>query len=183
MSLYIFHVSTTLHCHHLHDPVISVHIARRVAHLHAQHIPIPSRLSPVPMQNGQPCPILLHNLTSWYQLARKISMRDTMQQMRLDALQIQSTAFQNELIWLRTYLAELASPIVFCHQDLQEGNILWSPHPAHGHPSPNDIPDVYYERIAPQQHVPHEQIQCHIIDFEYAAYNYRGFDLVSTHNV
>ena len=29
-----------------------------------------------------------------------------------------------EMGWMRQYLAQLKSPVVFCHNDLQEGNIL-----------------------------------------------------------
>lgn len=31
---------------------------------------------------------------------------------------------KQELRWLRNYLSGVHSPVVFCHNDLQEGNIL-----------------------------------------------------------
>ncbi|CAB0016889.1 unnamed protein product [Nesidiocoris tenuis] len=52
----------------------------------------------------------------------------------------------------RSHLSKVPSPVVFCHNDLQQGNILRH----------NTCP----EKIV-------------IIDFEYCAYNYRGFDLAN----
>ena len=48
------------------------------------------------------------------------------------------------------------SPVVFCHNDLQEGNILHTRTSAH-EPGRDVI----------------------LIDYEYCAYNYRGFDLAN----
>src|SRR5699024_10152436 len=55
------------------------------------------------------------------------------------------------------------SPIVFCHNDLQEGNILL----------PSD------EKISTLKSTKLHHFENHIvfIDFEFCAYNYRGFDL------
>ncbi|XP_059190587.1 choline/ethanolamine kinase-like [Centropristis striata] len=58
-----------------------------------------------------------------------------------------------ELESLRTLLAATPSPVVFCHNDVQEGNILILEEP-----DPNST-----ERLM-------------LIDFEYSSYNYRGFD-------
>jgi thiamine kinase-like enzyme len=46
-------------------------------------------------------------------------------------------------------LKETHSPVVFCHNDLQENNILYNK----------------------------EREELHFIDFEYAKYNHRGFDI------
>jgi len=51
--------------------------------------------------------------------------------------------------WLRAYLTQLRSPVVFCHNDLQEGNILIRENAASAE-----------EKLV-------------IIDFEYCSYNYR----------
>jgi choline/ethanolamine kinase len=51
------------------------------------------------------------------------------------------------------------SPVVFSHNDLQEGNILL-PNSAKNDPNGNDLGLVF-------------------IDFEYASYNYRGFDFAN----
>ena len=64
-------------------------------------------------------------------------------------------ALESELEWMRQYLGQLKSPVVFCHNDLQEGNILIRE---------NAAPAV--EKLV-------------IIDFEYSSYNFRGFDLAN----
>lgn len=53
------------------------------------------------------------------------------------------------------FLAKTASPILFCHNDLQEGNILFM-----------DGPGSKEENMV-------------FIDYEYCAYNYRGFDIAN----
>ncbi|XP_023284081.1 choline/ethanolamine kinase-like [Seriola lalandi dorsalis] len=58
-----------------------------------------------------------------------------------------------ELESLRALLAATPSPVVFCHNDVQEGNILM---------------------LEERDHSPVEKLM--LIDFEYSSYNYRGFD-------
>ena len=57
--------------------------------------------------------------------------------------------------WMRQYLEQLKSPVVFCHNDLQEGNIL-----------------IREKAVSREEKLV-------IIDFEYCSYNYRGFDLAN----
>ncbi|CAN9499218.1 unnamed protein product [Ophioblennius macclurei] len=59
-----------------------------------------------------------------------------------------------ELDSLRALLAATPSPVVFCHNDVQEGNILI---------------------LDNKDHTSKERLM--LIDFEYSSYNYRGFDL------
>ncbi|CAG2100172.1 unnamed protein product [Medioppia subpectinata] len=63
--------------------------------------------------------------------------------------------FRRELRWLRRVLPECGSPVVFAHNDLTYGNIL----------IPDD-PLAYEDGLL-------------AIDYEFAAYNYRGFDFGS----
>ena len=58
------------------------------------------------------------------------------------------SVFFNELDNLTIFLESIQSPVVFCHNDAQEGNIM------------------YDEKKGTIQ----------LIDYEYGAYNYRGFD-------
>eukprot|EP00457_Paulinella_chromatophora_P008263 gb/GEZN01008294.1/.p1 GENE.gb/GEZN01008294.1/~~gb/GEZN01008294.1/.p1 ORF type:complete len:429 (-),score=54.50 gb/GEZN01008294.1/:80-1366(-) len=60
--------------------------------------------------------------------------------------------FSSEIIWLRSILCALSSPIVLCHNDAQALNLL-----SDGQPH-----------------------SLRLIDFEYANYNFRGFDLANT---
>ncbi|KAK6320123.1 hypothetical protein J4Q44_G00092300 [Coregonus suidteri] len=54
---------------------------------------------------------------------------------------------------VRVLLAATPSPVVFCHNDVQEGNILM---------------------LEDRDHASTEKLM--LIDFEYSSYNYRGFD-------
>lgn len=60
---------------------------------------------------------------------------------------------------------EVSSPVVFCHNDMQEGNILLR--------NDRDEP-VDLNHITPGDLV--------IIDFEYCCYNHRGFDIANHFN-
>jgi len=60
-----------------------------------------------------------------------------------------------EMEWMRQYLAPLKSPVVFCHNDMQEGNIL------------------IREKATTRED------KLVIIDYEYCSYNYRGFDVAN----
>ncbi|XP_058841888.1 choline/ethanolamine kinase-like [Acipenser ruthenus] len=59
-----------------------------------------------------------------------------------------------EMESLRALLESTASPVVFCHNDVQEGNILM---------------------LADRDPSSKEKLM--LIDFEYSSYNYRGFDI------
>ncbi|XP_039617443.1 choline/ethanolamine kinase [Polypterus senegalus] len=61
---------------------------------------------------------------------------------------------QDEMKILRAMLEATPSPVVFCHNDVQEGNILM---------------------LANQDVSSSEKLM--LIDFEYSSYNYRGFDI------
>ncbi|XP_054160921.1 choline/ethanolamine kinase-like [Oppia nitens] len=63
--------------------------------------------------------------------------------------------FTTEIKWLKEFLLSCNSPTVFAHNDLQEGNILL--------PEKSSV-DNFDDTIV-------------FIDFEFCAYNYRGFDL------
>ncbi|CAG0881238.1 unnamed protein product [Darwinula stevensoni] len=63
--------------------------------------------------------------------------------------------FPAEVTWLRKFLVEVQSPVVFSHNDLQEGNLL---------ALRDECGDI--SRIV-------------LIDFEYCAYNYRAFDIAN----
>lgn len=55
---------------------------------------------------------------------------------------------------LRCLLESTQSPVVFCHNDLQEGNILL---------------------LSVKENIEKQKLM--LIDFEYSSYNYRGFDI------
>ncbi|GLV36965.1 uncharacterized protein CBL_02202 [Carabus blaptoides fortunei] len=64
--------------------------------------------------------------------------------------------FAKELSWLKKIIGLQPSPVVFCHNDFQEGNILME-----------------------EENNNQEQPKLVLIDFEYCSYNYRGFDIAN----
>uniref|UniRef100_A0A0K0ES68 Choline/ethanolamine kinase n=1 Tax=Strongyloides stercoralis TaxID=6248 RepID=A0A0K0ES68_STRER len=75
---------------------------------------------------------------------------------------------KNELDYVEKCLIKSNSPIVFCHNDLQEGNILLSDE--YELSKEGELKKIY-------NNIEESQIQpFFVIDYEYASYNYRGFD-------
>ncbi|XP_037745435.1 choline/ethanolamine kinase isoform X1 [Chelonia mydas] len=68
--------------------------------------------------------------------------------------QLKAYNLQKEMGSLRELLESTPSPVVFCHNDVQEGNILL---------------------LAGRESHPSDKLM--LIDFEYSSYNYRGFDI------
>ncbi|KAG7333201.1 hypothetical protein KOW79_003336 [Hemibagrus wyckioides] len=68
--------------------------------------------------------------------------------------QLMSYNLPQEMENLRCLLESTQSPVVFCHNDLQEGNILL---------------------LSGRENMEKQKLM--LIDFEYSSYNYRGFDI------
>ncbi|KAK0396791.1 hypothetical protein QR680_001857 [Steinernema hermaphroditum] len=81
-----------------------------------------------------------------------------------------------EINYLRTMIRKSTSSVAFCHNDLQEGNILL-PKASSGNirmPSvSDDAPDNMLTAFNPADP------RLVLIDFEYASYNYRAFDFAN----
>ncbi|XP_046383103.1 choline/ethanolamine kinase-like isoform X2 [Ischnura elegans] len=75
--------------------------------------------------------------------------------------------FADEVDWLKKQVKKLSSPVVFCHNDMQEGNILLREEETAETKAAN--------QLSPSRH--HSNMV--IIDFEYCSYNYRGFDIAN----
>jgi choline/ethanolamine kinase len=133
-----FYRGRTLHCKDLREPEISVKIAAGMAKLHTLNIPL-----------DKTQPRLFLNLTKWLRIARTLSVptiKSSRSQQHFTMEQI-----GNEVQFLLRALPLVNSPILFCHNDLQEGNIIYDD----------------------------DRALVQIIDYEYSAYNYRGFDLAN----
>lgn len=108
--------------------------------------------------------------------------------------------FRGEVNWLRNVIEKAAYPVVFCHNDLQEGNILlrqrdFTPmdkpaevdhdnnalSPLHvtigGQPKKRSVVDN--GESSELDEMRNEKPELMIIDFEYCAYNYRAFDIAN----
>ncbi|XP_041444330.1 choline/ethanolamine kinase isoform X2 [Xenopus laevis] len=68
--------------------------------------------------------------------------------------QLKSFCLEEEMQNLKVLLRSTASPVVFCHNDVQEGNILL---------------------LSSRSSSASDRLM--LIDFEYSSYNYRGFDI------
>lgn len=124
----------------LSDPEISAEIATKLARFHQMVMPF----------NKEPKWLFgtidkYMNQVMSLKFVREAHVKKYNKLMRLD--------LPAELESLRKLLAATPSPVVFCHNDVQEGNILM---------------------LEGRDHTSTEKLM--LIDFEYSSYNYRGFD-------
>ncbi|KAL6724443.1 hypothetical protein Aduo_019334 [Ancylostoma duodenale] len=82
-----------------------------------------------------------------------------------------------ELDHLRTMISKSKSPVTFCHNDLQEGNILL-PKASSGNIRLPSLCDEAPGGLSLAAFNPADP-RLVLIDFEYASYNYRGFDFAN----
>ncbi|KAJ2808731.1 hypothetical protein H4R20_000676 [Coemansia guatemalensis] len=171
--------STTLGKDDIRDPSTSKHIARRMSELHSlvsyyrpfNHVSTESRISPKnrssalprsksavfnhrPSESTKNIPELWRNVDSWMRLVREKWQRICKvchsSTLCMDILD-NWTRVEQAAVKLRTLVDASESPVVFAHDDLQYGNILRL----------KDTGELV------------------VVDFEYAGYNYRGFDIAN----
>lgn len=123
------------------DPVISLKVAEKMAAVHAMNVPI----SKEPRW-------MWDTINKWLTSLEAIAIDIT----NPIGQRFVSKHLRGEAEFLREYLSKIYSPVVFCHNDLQQGNILIR----------EDSIDSMEPNIV-------------FIDFEYCSYNYRGFDLAN----
>jgi len=129
-----FHVGRTLKCKDLSNPKISIKIAESLVILHSLDLSIPRECH------------LPKNLMKWLGIARSLNIP------RVSSLKspvvYSFDEFEQQVHWLLSILPRVHSPMVFSHNDLQEGNLI----------------------------LDEENDKLQVIDYEYSAYNFRGFD-------
>lgn len=130
-----------LKTHELRDSRLSMLIAEKMAQVHAMNVPI----------NKEPR-WLWDTISRWLQNVDESNLKENKPNNPLEE-KLYKYDLHAEMIWLRGFLTKLRSPVVFCHNDMQEGNILLR------------------EDSAEPKLV--------LIDFEYCSYNYRGFELAN----
>ncbi|KAK0151953.1 Choline kinase alpha [Merluccius polli] len=124
----------------LSEPSISAEIAAKVARFHGMQMPF----------NKEP-KWLLGTIDRYMDQVMKLKFtRETHVKKYNKLMKFNLPA---ELDSLRQLLAVTPSPVVFCHNDVQEGNIL---------------------KLEGRDPTSTERLM--LIDFEYSSYNYRGFD-------
>ncbi|XP_054724032.1 choline/ethanolamine kinase-like isoform X2 [Uloborus diversus] len=132
-------------CDELKDPELSATIARKLAKVHTLNVPI----------NKEPT-WLFEKMENWVKFAKNdVRIECIKDDVRVLASQLLSQDFEGEFSWLKSVLTKVKSPVLFCHNDLQEGNILVP-----------ERADSGEDKIV-------------FIDFEYCSYNFRGFDLAN----
>ncbi|NXC10926.1 CHKB kinase, partial [Orthonyx spaldingii] len=132
--------SRRLRTEDLRDPAVSGEIAVKMSRFHGMVMPFNKE------------PKWLFGTMEWY--LKQISELTFPEQAQLEKLeQLRGYNLEQEMRSLRDLLESTPSPVVFCHNDVQEGNILLLA----GREGSSD--------------------RLMLIDFEYSSYNYRGFDL------
>ncbi|XP_069691053.1 choline/ethanolamine kinase-like [Periplaneta americana] len=132
----------------LSDPVLSQLVAQKLAQIHMMDVPI----------NKEPR-WLWDTMNRWLDSIQDFtSLKHEDPVSKTRANKLMSYSLRLELDWLKEFLVSIRSPVVFCHNDLQEGNILLR---LDGEESQVSQPELV------------------VIDFEFCSYNYRGFDFAN----
>ncbi|XP_029439072.1 choline kinase alpha isoform X2 [Rhinatrema bivittatum] len=133
--------SRKLETEELHLPELSAEIAGKLAHFHGMKMPF----------NKEP-KWLFGTMEKYLNQVLKIKFSRESHVRKLNKLLSYDLPQEMETLW--SVLEATYSPVVFCHNDCQEGNILL----LEGRESS-------------------EKQKLMLIDFEYSSYNYRGFDI------
>ncbi|XP_066959984.1 choline/ethanolamine kinase isoform X4 [Macrobrachium rosenbergii] len=130
----------------LGDRELSPLIASKMARIHALNVPISKEPS-----------WLWNTMEKWLKSGQELFSKkpniDGIPEHILD--RVKKFNYRKEIDYLRKIIAKVQSPVVFSHNDMQEGNIL----------------------LNTQGKTPDDRLS--IIDFEYCSYNYRGFDIAN----
>ncbi|KAM3956056.1 choline/ethanolamine kinase isoform 1-T1 [Aphomia sociella] len=181
------------------DPAISMKIAEKMAAIHSMDVP----LSKEPNW-------LWKTMAKWLKTVREERLSGTNngknEQEQLVIKRLKCVDYEKEIEWLKKFIATIDSPVVFCHNDLQRGNILLLEDEVQ--PTDEDVSvfvQTYntdspksnkennhtkgYETLSQFEDNTSDSIMSHmsdsgepklvLIDFEYCAYNYRGFDMAN----
>ncbi|XP_038612029.1 choline/ethanolamine kinase, partial [Tachyglossus aculeatus] len=133
--------SRRLQTQELREPGVSREIAEKMARFHGMEMPF----------NKEPL-WLFGTMERYLKRIQDLTQGPPAQRPSLNLLEAYHLA--DEMLSLRQLLESTPSPVVFCHNDVQEGNILLL--------SGRDTNSS--DRLM-------------LIDFEYSSYNYRGFDI------
>ncbi|KRT83855.1 phosphotransferase, partial [Oryctes borbonicus] len=128
----------------LSDPKLSELIARKMAAIHGMEVPLHK-------EPGW----LWDTIDRWLKTCEK-KLRGDLPDFVKDLADLN---LREEAAWLRKRLEQEQCPVVFCHNDMQEGNILIR----------QDLNDNNND----------DSTKIVLIDFEYCSYNYRSYDLAN----
>jgi choline/ethanolamine kinase len=128
----------------LADPVLSSLIAEKMAQIHSMQVPI----------SKEPT-WLWDTVDKWLDTSADVlaDVEDIESRHLENVNFIKSVDLEKEVSWFKSLIKQQKYPVVFCHNDMQEGNILM------------------------RQNTTKTELV--VIDFEYCSYNYRGFDVAN----
>ncbi|XP_012170057.2 choline/ethanolamine kinase isoform X2 [Bombus terrestris] len=128
----------------LADPILSCMIAEKMAQIHSMQVPI----------SKEPT-WLWDTMTKWLDTTTDIleNIEDVDVRHLKNVNAIRAIDLDHEIKWFRSLATRHKYPVVFCHNDMQEGNILL------------------------RQNTRKPELV--LIDFEYCSYNYRAFDIAN----
>lgn len=134
-----FYPHRTLVYPELKLPQVQSAIGKRVAEFHCMRLPL-----------NREAQLVWENIEKFMGMITTVHFDEPEKQAHLVAL-LNDFDFESEYIWMKDMLLSLKSPIVFCHNDVHEGNL------------------IYIDGV--------NDFELRLIDFDYSGYNYRGFDL------
>ncbi|XP_046682178.1 choline/ethanolamine kinase-like [Homalodisca vitripennis] len=142
----------------LAHPNVSSKIAQKLATIHLMDVPM--NRNPTRMWDS---------IERWIQRIEHLVEQQVTDNPELTTMieKLRELDVRKELVWLRKFLEKVKSPVVFCHNDMQEGNILLR----NGDSEGGQLIEPALENITVDDLV--------VIDFEYCGYNRRGFDLAN----
>ncbi|XP_063991795.1 choline/ethanolamine kinase isoform X1 [Diachasmimorpha longicaudata] len=128
----------------LADPELSALAAEKMAQIHRMQVPI----------NKEPT-WLWNSMANWLGTVEEVlnNFGDIDDKHMAIVDNIRSLQLEKEIAWCRNVVNQQKHEVVFCHNDMQEGNILL------------------------RQNTRKRELV--LIDFEYSAYNYRAFDVAN----
>ncbi|XP_076244071.1 choline/ethanolamine kinase isoform X3 [Calliopsis andreniformis] len=128
----------------LADPTLSCMIAEKMGQIHMMQVPI----------SKEPT-WLWDTMAKWLDTTTDIleSIEDIDARHLKNVHAIRTIDLDHEVNWFRSLATQQKYPVVFCHNDMQEGNILL------------------------RQNTRKPELV--LIDFEYCSYNYRAFDIAN----
>ncbi|CAD5221358.1 unnamed protein product [Bursaphelenchus xylophilus] len=152
-------------------PSISMKIARRIARVHQLEVPI-----------WKEPDYICDALERWFTQLKRVTTPDQVFEMPEKGWEWTPKKLTCDDLWLeiealRPLIAKSKSPVAFCHNDLQEGNILLPKASSGNIRMPSVSEDTKPSNSLTAFNPTDPRLV--LIDFEYAAYNYRAFDFAS----
>ncbi|KAI6662010.1 Choline/ethanolamine kinase-like [Oopsacas minuta] len=134
-----FYQCRTLTNLELYQENVLTHTTRIIAEMHLQDMPVPKDAS-----------FVFKCMRRWLKKTEEVCLSDSKRQSMLNGM-LSEKKWEEELDWLEQHLKQLNYPIVFCHNDYSQANLL-----------------LLTDR---------DELTIKCIDFEFSSYYYRGADI------